>query len=191
MTPECLELVKALAGPAATVVAAFAAVCVTYIFNMRQLEVSRQQARIAEAQKDIAKGQYEIAYDKLKHELFDKRYGIYTAARDLIDLVMRDPGAAYSNPEVRTLRLHVDEARFFFGQRTREICEQIDKRVEDVLTFASVKDTNFEYYIKEGLPDKATEAKMALVRLYGNLAKSFEEDLSFEQMRKPTFGKDA
>jgi hypothetical protein len=72
------EFFKDFAGPIATIVAASAAFFVTVYFNQRQ-------AGIAAAQKDIAAAQRDIAVDKLKHDLFDRRYDIYSAAKRLIE----------------------------------------------------------------------------------------------------------
>jgi hypothetical protein len=60
------EIASTFAGPAATVIAAFAAVCVTVYFNRRHVAIAAGQAAIAVAQKDIASAQRGIAYDKLK-----------------------------------------------------------------------------------------------------------------------------
>jgi hypothetical protein len=59
-TGELLELVKALAGPTATVIAASIAAWVAYTFGKAQSETARSQR--------------DIAFDKLKVDLFDRRY---------------------------------------------------------------------------------------------------------------------
>src|SRR6266446_1805729 len=105
---EVLELAKAFAGPVATVIAAIAAVSVTYHFG-------KHQVRIAEAQAATAKSQRDIAYDRLKYDLFEKRYEIYLAAKKLIEYTsqFRKRGDMF-NPSVMELKVKLIEARFFF-----------------------------------------------------------------------------
>jgi hypothetical protein len=109
------EFVKAFAGPLAIIAAAVVA-----------MFFSHRQVKIAETQKDIA-------YDKLKHDLFEKRYEIYSAAKQLIEAVFAAPvGGAVkrvTDPEIRRLRLKLDEARFFFPPDTRAFCESIENHV--------------------------------------------------------------
>jgi hypothetical protein len=87
-------------GPLATILAAIIAVLVTGILGLAQW-------RIARAQKDIA-------YDKLKLDLFDKRYAIYQAALSLSRQFMP------SNKQIPSDRLDelhdmLLEASFFFS----------------------------------------------------------------------------
>jgi hypothetical protein len=65
------DALKDFAGPVATTIAAITAIVVTHRFNKRQIEISR-------AQRDIA-------LDKLKFDLFELRYGIYLAAKELTE----------------------------------------------------------------------------------------------------------
>jgi Flp pilus assembly protein TadB len=63
---------KELAGPIATVVAAFAAAIVAIAFGRAQYRIALSQARTAEAQKQIAKAQLDIAQDRLKQDFFER-----------------------------------------------------------------------------------------------------------------------
>jgi type II secretory pathway pseudopilin PulG len=72
-----------LAGPIATIIAAVAAVVVTW-------RLGRQQLRIAQQQAAIAHQQAETALDRLRYDLFEKRYAIYDATRQLIRLTIND-----------------------------------------------------------------------------------------------------
>jgi hypothetical protein len=71
------DFAKDFAGPIATIVAAAAALAVTAFFN-------RRQTAIASTQRDIAAAQRDIAADRLKVDLFEKRYEIYLAAKALL-----------------------------------------------------------------------------------------------------------
>jgi hypothetical protein len=68
--------VVSLAGPAATIVAAVAAVFVT-------LRLGQAQLRIADQQAATARQQAELAAVRLQHDLFERRFAVYEAARDL------------------------------------------------------------------------------------------------------------
>jgi HAMP domain-containing protein len=81
-----LDLFQTFAVPLATIFVSVAALVVTVA-----------QWRIARAQK-------EIAYDKLKHDTFDRRYEIYQAAKALIEIICKSP-VSVANPEVKKLRL--------------------------------------------------------------------------------------
>jgi hypothetical protein len=124
------EFFKTFAQPIAVAGAAIAATVITYKIGSRQANIADAQRRIAEAQRDIA-------YDKLKHDLFDKRYEIYLAAKRLIEgMLVPPPGDAvkrHTDPEIKRLRLKLDEARFFFPPDTRAYCENIEKHVYNLL----------------------------------------------------------
>ena len=49
-----MDIVRALAGPTATIIAAGAATWITYRFGKGQLSILKEQAATARAQKDIA-----------------------------------------------------------------------------------------------------------------------------------------
>jgi hypothetical protein len=66
-----------LAGPTATVIAAVAAVVVTWRLGQSQIAIGRQQA-------DTAKQQAELASVRLQHDLFDRRFAVYEATQKLL-----------------------------------------------------------------------------------------------------------
>ena len=68
----------------------------------------------------------EIAYDRLKQDFFEMTYEIYNAAKKLIEAVYKEAPVNPADPEIKKLRLKLDEARFFFPPDTREFCEEID-----------------------------------------------------------------
>jgi uncharacterized ubiquitin-like protein YukD len=68
--------VASLAGTAATVIAAAAAVFVTWWLGNGQLRIAKQQAA-------TARQQAELAAVRLQHDLFDRRFVIYEAAQKL------------------------------------------------------------------------------------------------------------
>ena len=108
------EFWKTFASPIATFVAALAAVGVTLYFN-------RAQKHIAEAQKDIA-------FNKLKLELFDRRYAIMESIKSLakecfaINLVN-----GIDQIKIRELREKIDNSCFFFSQNIQDFIKEIDR----------------------------------------------------------------
>ena len=83
MAVDLMDLAKAFAGPVATIIAASTAAWITYRLGREQVRIAAAQATTAAAQaataaaqEEIAKSQRDIAYDKLKWDLFGKRYEI-------------------------------------------------------------------------------------------------------------------
>jgi hypothetical protein len=161
-----LDLLKTLAGPIATVFASVTAGGVAVWFGRVQADIARRQAATAAAQK-------EIAFDKLKHDLFDKRYEIYQAAKAVIEAVFNKSPVDPADPE----------CRFFFPPDTRAFCENIENQVYAVLTASRAasgysEDRPERYELRE----KQSNAEIELADIYGQLAKRFERDLGFEQL---------
>lgn len=173
------------AGPIATVIASIAATFITYRLGSMQANIARGQARTAEAQKDIARDQLDIAYDKLKQDLFEKRYEIYQAAKGVIEVIFNSSPINVSDPKLKTLRLKLDEARFFFPPDTRALCEEIEKLVYEVMTgdhaASAYTEDNPE---RARLRAKQSESEIELARIYSELAKKFERDLGFQQLTR-------
>ncbi len=183
------EFFKAFAGPIAVIIASATAAWMTNKFGTIQAGIAREQAKTAEAQKEISKSQRDIAYDKLKHDLFDKRYEVYSAAKALIEEIFAKSPVDEANPEIKRLRLKLDEARFFFTSDTRAFCETIEKHVYDVLVSSrAASGYDEDNPERQKLRDKQAEAEIALANIYPMLAKKFERDLGFEQLTKDRDG---
>jgi hypothetical protein len=177
------EFFTTFAGPIAIIVASATAAWMTNKFGTIQAGIAREQARTAEAQKDISKSQRDIAYDKFKHDLFDKRYEVYCAAKSLIEEIFAKSPVDEADPEIKRLRLKLDEARFFFPSDTRTFCETVEKHVYDVLVCSRAASGFAEGHPeRQKLRDKQAEAEIALANIYPLLAKQFERDLGFEQL---------
>jgi hypothetical protein len=69
------------AGPLATVLASVVAVLVTVHLGRSQAQIAREQARIAKLQADLAK-------TRLNHDLYDRRFILYTATCALLSRVV-------------------------------------------------------------------------------------------------------
>ncbi len=173
------------AGPIATVIASAAATTIAWKFGSTQAEIAHSQACTAEAQRLIARGQLEIAYDKLKHDLFQKRYEVYLAAKGVIEAIFNQSPINVADPKLKELRLKLDEARFFFPADTRSLCENIEKRVYAAMTADHAARGYSEDRVERmELRDKQSKAEIELANIYPELAQKFERDLGFDQLTK-------
>lgn len=112
-------------GPIATVIAATAAVIVTWTLGKRQVGIARLQA-------DIAKRQAETAQYRLRYDLFEKRYVIYKTTREILDVMISDALAADGALDVQDIAAKfriLDEAHFIFPS---QICDFLDRVHHDV-----------------------------------------------------------
>ncbi len=122
MAVDLMDLAKAFAGPAATIIAASTAAWITYRLGREQVRIAAAQATTAAAQaataaaqKEIAQSQRDIAYDRLKYDLFEKRYEIYLAAKELIEHVSKLPETkGMVDQRIVELKVKLIEARFFY-----------------------------------------------------------------------------
>lgn len=136
---------------------------VTQRFNKRQIEFSR-------AQRDIA-------LDKLKFDLFELRYGIYLAAKDLIQYVSihRELDKVDSN-HVRSLYVKLDEARFFFDKETIKFMQEIvatAKRRFELKRQRDLADIDNED-VWSKLADELTGLEIQIARLVAAISDSDE-----------------
>jgi hypothetical protein len=179
------EFFKTFAGPIAIIIASATAAWMTNKFGTIQAGIAREQAKTAETQKDISKSQRDIAYDKLKQDLFEKRYEVYSAAKSLIEEIFAKSPVDEANPEIKRLRLKLDEARFFFPAYTRAFCEGVEKQVYEVLVCSrAASGYSEDHPERQKLRDKQAQAEIALANMYPLLVKTFERDLGFEQLIK-------
>jgi hypothetical protein len=77
MTHDWYQILHDFAGPVATFVAAVVAATITFYFNSVQAKIARQQAKTARVQAELARV-------RLKHDLFDRRFAVFDAARHLL-----------------------------------------------------------------------------------------------------------
>jgi hypothetical protein len=102
------ELLKDFAGPATTIVAAFAVSAITWWYNKRQTQ---------------------IGIEKLKVDLL--RYAIYEAAKTLTEHLVASERVDLD--KVIRLRVILGEACFFFGDDIVRGIEEIDKEAQSLL----------------------------------------------------------
>jgi hypothetical protein len=179
-----IELARTFAGPVATILAAGTATWITYRLGRNQVRIAAAQAATAEAQKEIAKSQRDIAYDKLKWDLFEKRYEIYSVAGELIDHINsttfdRQPGGLKIVGMIRKL----EEARFFFPVEQASIFAAISKVVEQheiAISNRNLNQDNEQIRIAAG--ERAAAASDALAKFRVRLPQLMENELGFAQL---------
>jgi hypothetical protein len=92
------QIFKDFAGPVATTIAAVAAVSVTTYFAWHQKKVAKEQA--------------DIAREKLRHDLYERRYRVFDAARKLLYEIAVHRIA--SEDDLRAFVMGTDDAVFLF-----------------------------------------------------------------------------
>jgi hypothetical protein len=100
-------------GPVATIIAACAAVYVTWRLGQSQLSIGARQA-------DIANQQVELASIRLQHDLFDRRFAIFEATQKLLIEVLETSNVS-------------DEGYSAFVQETRKSVFLFGKELSDYL----------------------------------------------------------
>jgi hypothetical protein len=179
-----LELARAFAGPITTFIASVTAVGVTAYFASKQVKIAAAQAATAASQSEIAQAQRDIAYDKLKWDLFGKRYEIYSVARDLIEHINsttfdRPPGGS----KIVGMLTKLDEARFFFPPQETLIFAHIDQLVQEHEATVSIRHlTPAGEQMPIEAADRAAQASDILGKLRGLLPKLMERELGFAQL---------
>jgi hypothetical protein len=89
----------------------------------------------ARTQANIAQSQRDIALDKLKFDLFEKRYAIYAATKELLEhmALVRDLEKSEST-KIRSLYITLDEARFYFPSDICRLLSDIHTACESFFT---------------------------------------------------------
>jgi hypothetical protein len=177
------EVFATFSGPAATVIAAGTAALITYKFGKIQQRIAEGQASTAAAQKDIAQQQRDIAYDKLKHDLFERRYEIYKTAKELIEYISQDKFESIYDPKLREMRLKLDEARFFFPPNETALFELIEKSVGDYLIGEVERNSAGDDQVARfEAANKMTEILKILTGIYAEFPKLMKTELGFAQL---------
>jgi hypothetical protein len=167
------DFLKDFAGPFATVVASGAALVVTWRF-------SASQAKIAEAQKDIA-------LDKLNFDVFGKRYEIYLATRMLIDRIKKKDHASLHPEEVRGLYLKMAEACFFFDKPMQAYINEVRTTSDRILLTRDQRELVDERldeatWVTLGKTLSGDEASLS--EMYRELLPAFERAMALTQLVK-------
>lgn len=170
---EFLDSAKTFIGPLATIIASCVAAFVA-------IKLGRSQSTIAASQRDIA-------FDKLKIDLFDRRYAVYAAAKKLIEHLSSEELATIArgiyDPKVREWRITMDEAGFFFPQETRTVIERISRLSDEALASASAHaHSRDDDPARVARGDRVVDIIQQLTEIYRQLPQVFEKDMRFEQL---------
>jgi hypothetical protein len=170
------DILTDFASPVVTLIAAIVAGLITITF-------ARTQTRIAESQRDIA-------LDKLKFELFQKRYEIYEAAKQLLEYMPFITELAKSDTtKVRSLYVKMDEARFYFPPGICSLLNTIHDRCELFFEHLAIRDRiniNADDYHEHWsrMADTLAADQSVLRSIYASLPSTFEKSLAFEQLKR-------
>jgi hypothetical protein len=115
------DILHDFAAPIATIIAAGAAVFVTWRLGLRQVQIATQQAAIAEQQADTS-------LNRLRFDLFEQRYRVYQAAIRIIELSLDSRLSPAESGELQRSYITIGEAEFFFAT---EICDFVKKLGQD------------------------------------------------------------
>jgi hypothetical protein len=180
---DCWDL-KAFLGPMATVLAAAAAVFVTWRIGREQVRIAQGQAETARAQREIAESQRDIAFDKLKYDLFQKRYEIYTAAKGIMERVTRTgTQRPIDDYELLSMRVKLDEGRFFFPAKQMALYETIEQLTTQHevarLVWMRYNDDD-DIRLRQG--DVMADAIDRLSEIYRQFPALMQEEMEFSQL---------
>ena len=121
------QVFKDFAGPIATIIAAFAAVSVTWRFAWRQTQIAKEQA-------DIAKQKLHDVFERQ----YERRYRIYRAARKLLWGIAGNRNV--SNEDLRAYVLKTGDAVFLFDDDLPRQLVDIHNRAVAMQTFNKATD---------------------------------------------------
>ncbi len=165
------EIFKDFPSSVVTLIGASIAGVITFTF-------ARIQMRIAKSQRDIA-------LDKLKFDLFQKRYEIYIAAKQLIEQVSLVSDLNKSDPmKIRVLYVTIDEARFYFPPDICRLLTDLQAICERFFTHLAQRDQisidNNDLW--RALAETLAADQSELRALYASLPRRFEASLAFGQL---------
>jgi hypothetical protein len=163
----CLDLVlKDFAGLITALIASGVALYIACRFTSIQATAAERQAA--------------IAHDKLKYDLFEKRYKIYNEAKELITYVIdHSQRNECKDSDLNKYYAILDEAPFFFPP---DVCTAFNNIIS--LTRQLV-----EGYAKQDRP--TANIVVELDKIFDDMPKTFEHVMSFQQLttnRAPTQG---
>jgi hypothetical protein len=172
-------------GAIATIIAATVAAGITFYFGRVQANIGKQQATTASLQAGIANQQAQTALDRLRYDLFDKRYAIYLATKDLLRYVVNN--AASGEIEAATVVsffLTIDEAPFFFPPDFCQFLGDIQDECRKVAEISSARNPDNPDWVIQSCDLSRPETNLA--NLLQGLPSHFARVLTFQQLTRPS-----
>ena len=136
------------------------------------------------AQKRIAQTQADVAIEKLKVDLFDKRYSIYLSAKQLIEhLAAQTELEKVDHGKVRSLFVTLDEGRFFLPEGVRKFLDELHQTSNRLLKVLGER-SNLSLDDQEAWSSTADKASALTVKLLEicSAYRTFEEALAFKEI---------
>jgi hypothetical protein len=152
------ELFKDFAGPIATVVVAVFVGLITWRYNKKQTE---------------------IAQEKLKIDLFERRYAIYVAAREMLEFLVSASPSEISYDPIREWMTRIREAPFFFGSDVTSFLEHIQAMVENLLGKIDWQEAHSEN--PGDIAEKIHELQNIMSTELLKLPREFQKELGFKR----------
>jgi hypothetical protein len=162
-----------LASPVATIIAAIAALAVTWRLGRGQLQIAKQQA--------------DIAFDRLRFDLFEKRYAILTAIKDLLKYLVNLPRDENIDASM-VVKYYVvlDEALFFFPD---DFCVFLQTVRDACQLYCETRDQNRGEPNSPQWMESAREIarqQTQLAQYHRDMPVYFAHVMKFEQLTRPS-----
>jgi hypothetical protein len=166
-------------GPTATLVAALVGGWLAIRLQRLQAAIATSQIAVAQSAKGVAESQRDIALDKLKFDLFEKRYAIYSAAkRAIFEIVKMDR----SRDEVIRENIEVTtESIFFFRAESVAAFESIKTRAYRFLEISAALEERDPPDVV-GLRQQRSEIVGDLIQVFHKMPATFEAEFGFSQL---------
>jgi hypothetical protein len=169
------DVIKDFAAPIVAFIAAIIAGLIT-------LTLSRAQTHIARSQRDIA-------LDRLKFDLFEKRYTIYAAAKSLVTYIAANASehGKYNFDTVRSFYVTLEEARFYFPREQRAVFKHLHEAAETYFNHLAQRALiNIDDAEKwRSTADQLANDLRVLMEIFESLPEKFESALGFKQLTDP------
>lgn len=168
-------------GPGATVIAAIVAGWLAFRLQGLQAAIGASQVEVAQASKEVAKLQADLAFDTLKLNLFNRRFDLYTEA---LKITVETVNSYYSGHIVPITYERLDklnEAAFVFSSEPASRIETIREAVENM----SVYSARLEKMRQEGSPQVEAQEQLIFTQLTqlttaaADLRVAIKHDMSF------------
>jgi hypothetical protein len=168
-------------GPGATVIASIVAGWLAFRLQGLQAAIGASQIEVAQASKEIAKLQADVAFDALKLNLFNRRFELYTEA---LKIAVETMNSYYSGISVQVTYERLDklnEAAFIFSSDPASRIETIRAAVENIGVYSA----RLEKMKKEESPQVEEQEKLIFTQLNllttaaADLRRAIKHDMSF------------
>lgn len=149
--------------------------------------VGKRQTKIAEDQKAIVSRQVDLEQLALRHDLFERRYDVYAAARNYLEELEFGIGQPNSDARVAFIKA-IHESRFLFDSKVqtglREIFD-LSSNLNQKLQFSAAKERAGQTPTDEE-NDNILELRETLSNRLGFLAELFGESM---RLYEPSAGR--